>query len=73
MEQPATYSCTEWYQFRVGQKNNGKEHSSEINLNSKKKFLCLKQKAFKIIGRMLQSMYLVEKSKELRRNGFLGC
>ena len=41
--------------------------------STSKEILCLKQKAFKIVGRMLQSIYLVEKSKELRRNGFLGC
>lgn len=39
MENPATIVEAEWYQFRVGQKNNGKEHSSEINLNFKRNFV----------------------------------
>lgn len=39
MEQPATIVEAEWYQFRVGYKNNGKEDSSEINLNSKRNFV----------------------------------
>lgn len=49
------------------------KNTVQKSTSTPKETLCLKQKAFKIIGRMLQSMYLVEKSNELRRNGFLGC
>ena len=72
MENPATIVEAEWYQFRVGQKNNGKEHSSEINLNFKRNFV-FETEGIQNCWENVTVNTFGEKSKELRRNGFLGC